>query len=231
MGAGHSHGDVRPRATPGTTRLLWALVLGVLAAVVVGAIATWPSNLDRLGSEQFLYEDARRLEAVVVSFDESTGASVVTVTTPGAEQEREMAPTGVGSMVLEPGDTVIVVEVDDGPLIFSDFKREAPILALLIVYVVLVIAVAWWRGIGALLGLFIAFGIIAFYTVPALLDGGSPPLVGLVTAAGALFVLLYVAHGPNARTTTAYLGTIAGLIVTAILGTWAVSAARIPGVP
>jgi uncharacterized membrane protein len=194
-------------------------------------MVTWPSSWDMLGSQQFLYEDARRLDAEVVSFDESTGESVVRVTTPGAEGEREMAPTGVGSLVLEPGDQVRVVELDEGPLVFSDFERGTPILALLIVYVVLVIAVAWWRGLGALLGLAAAFGIVAFYTVPALLDGASPPLVGLVTAAGALFVLLYVAHGPNARTTTAYLGTIAGLAVTAALGTWAVTAAKIPGVP
>ncbi|MFP5359224.1 MAG: YibE/F family protein [Actinomycetes bacterium] len=231
MGAGHSHAETRPRATPGATRVLWALVVGVLGGVLVGAMVTWPSSWDMLGSQQFLYEDARRLDAEVVSFDESTGESVVRVTTPGAEGEREMAPTGVGSLVLEPGDQVRVVELDEGPLVFSDFERGTPILALLIVYVVLVIAVAWWRGLGALLGLAAAFGIVAFYTVPALLDGASPPLVGLVTAAGALFVLLYVAHGPNARTTTAYLGTIAGLAVTAALGTWAVTAAKIPGVP
>lgn len=231
MGAGHSHAETRPRATPGATRVLWALVVGVLGGVLVGAMVTWPSSWDMLGSQQFLYEDARRLDAEVVSFDESTGESVVRLTTPGAEGEREMAPTGVGSLVLEPGDQVRVVELDEGPLVFSDFERGTPILALLIVYVVLVIAVAWWRGLGALLGLAAAFGIVAFYTVPALLDGASPPLVGLVTAAGALFVLLYVAHGPNARTTTAYLGTIAGLAVTAALGTWAVTAAKIPGVP
>ena len=231
MGAGLSHAEARPRATPGATRVLWALVVGVLGGVLVGAMVTWPSSWDMLGSQQFLYEDARRLDADVVSFDESTGESVVRVTTPGAEGEREMAPTGVGSLVLEPGDQVRVVELDEGPLVFSDFERGTPILALLIVYVVLVIAVAWWRGLGALLGLAAAFGIVAFYTVPALLDGASPPLVGLVTAAGALFVLLYVAHGPNARTTTAYLGTIAGLAVTAALGTWAVTAAKIPGVP
>lgn len=232
MGAGHSHvSERRPRATPGTTRLLWALVVGVLAAVAVGAGLTWPSSWDMLGSQQFLYEDARRLDAEVVAFDELTGESEVRITTPGAEAERTMAPTGNLALEFEPGDRIRVVEIDDGQVIFSDFERGVPLLALLIVYVVLVLAVAWWRGLGALVGLLAAFGIVGFYTVPALLDGGSPPLVGLVTAAGALFVLLYVAHGPNARTTTAYLGTIAGLMVTAILGTWAVSAAHIPGVP
>ncbi|WP_062466671.1 YibE/F family protein [Demequina maris] len=232
MGAGHSHSESPPRASAATTRVLWALVVGVLAAVIVGAAATWPSSWDKLGSESFLYEGATRLEAEVLSFDETTGESTVQVTTPGAEEERTMAPAGVASLTFEPGDEVTVIEVDPAqPLIFSDFSRDPPIVALLIVYVVLVLAVAWWRGLGALVGLALAFGIVAFYTVPALFDGASPPVVGLVTSAGALFVLLYVAHGPNARTTTAYLGTIAGLLFTAVIGTWAVTAAKIPGVP
>ncbi|WP_062521114.1 YibE/F family protein [Demequina silvatica] len=233
MGAGHSHlTEHRPAATPATTRLLWALVAGVVAAVAVGAYLTWPSSWDVLGSESLLYEDATRVEGVVVSVDDATGASVVDVTTEGWEGERDMSPTGNRALELEAGDTVVAVEVaPDQPLVFSDFQRDPPILALLIVYVVLVLAVAWWRGLGALVGLVLAFGIIGFYTVPALFDGANPAIVGLVTSAGALFVLLYVAHGPNARTTTAYLGTIAGLLMTALLGTWAVSAAQIPGVP
>lgn len=231
MGAGHSHGEARPRASAATTRVLWALVAGVLAAVVVGALVTWPSSWDRLGSEQFLYEGATRLDATVISFDPATSEAQVEVTTPGHEGERTMAPSGVGGLVFEPGDQVRTVELDDGTLVFSDFERDGPLLVLLVIYVALVLAVAWWRGLGALLGLILAFGIVVFYTVPALLDGASPPLVGLVTGAGALAALLYIAHGPNARTTTAYLGTIAGLLATAIIGTWAVAAARIPGVP
>ncbi|WP_062378525.1 YibE/F family protein [Demequina pelophila] len=230
MGAGHSH-DVRPRASAGTTRLLWALVVGVLAAVVAGAIVTWPSSLDRLGSESYLYEDAVHLDGVVVEVDAETGASVIDVSTAGYEGEQPMQPIGIPAFELRVGDHVNAVALEDGTVVFADLDRAFPLLALLIVYVVLVLAVAWWRGLGALLGLLLAFGIVAFYTVPALLEGASPPIVGMVTSAGALFVLLYIAHGPNARTTTAYLGTIAGLVLTAALGTWAVAAARIPGVP
>ncbi|WP_062303847.1 YibE/F family protein [Demequina subtropica] len=231
MGAGHSHSEVPPRASAATTRLLWALVGGVLAAVVLGAALTWPSSWDSLGSETLLYSDARRLDATVVATDLESGVTTVEITTEGAEGSRELSPTGIPNLELNPGDELRVVELDDGSVVFSDFERTSPILALLIVYVVLVVAVAWWRGIGALLGLAAAFGIIAFYTVPALFDGASAPLVGLVTSVGALAVLLYIAHGFNARTTTAYLGTVAGLFATAILGTWAVHAANIPGVP
>ncbi|MDN4482354.1 YibE/F family protein [Demequina lignilytica] len=232
MGAGHSHlTERRPAATPGTTRLLWALVGAVLAAVVVGAAVTWPSTFAMLGSQPMLYEGASRVDATVLAVDDATGDVTVEVTTEGHEQQTVMSPTGIPSLTFEEGDRIRAIELDDGAVVFSDFERGGPLLALLILYVVLVLAVAWWRGLGALLGLVAAFGIVGFYTIPALLDGGSPAIIGLVTSAGALFVLLYVAHGPNARTTTAYLGTIAGLLVTAVLGTWAVDAARIPGVP
>lgn len=233
MGAGHSHlTEHRPAATPGTTRLLWALVLGVLAAVVAGAIATWPSTYATLGSQPMLYEGATRVDATVVAVDDASGEVTVDVTQDGvALGEKVLEPTGIPSLTFEEGDRIHAIHLDNGTVVFSDFERGSPLIALLITYVVLVLAVAWWRGLGALVGLLAGFGIVAFYTVPALLDGASPPIVGLVTSAGALFVLLYVAHGPNARTTTAYLGTIAGLLVTAVIGTWAVAAARIPGVP
>src|SRR5690606_4628509 len=112
-------------------------------------------------------------------------------------------------------------------VVFADYTRGPPMLLLLIIYVVLVIAVAWWRGLGALLGLALAFGVVIFYTVPALFDGANPLVTGLVTGSGALFVLLYIAHGPNARTTTAYLGTLAGLAVTAVLAWWAVRESKL----
>ncbi|WP_430868908.1 YibE/F family protein [Demequina aurantiaca] len=200
-------------------------------AVAVGAAMTWPSNLSTLGSEQLIADDAEWVKADVVSVDEATGQITVDVTSRGEPQRASVQPSGVPGMLFEPGDSIRVLELPDGSMVFSDFDRTEPMLLLLAIYVLVVLLVARWRGAGALLGLGIAFGIVVFYAVPSLLDGNSPVLVGLVTGAGALFALLYIAHGPNARTTTAYLGTIAGLAVTALIGVWAVSAANIPGVP
>ena len=133
------------------------------------------------------------------------------------------------TIVLRPGDKVRALELPTGELGFSDFERSSPMLALLIAYVIVVLAVARWRGLGALLGLVVAFGVVFFFTIPALFDGGSPLVIALVTGSGALFALLYMAHGPNARTTTAYLGTLAGLAVTTVLAWWAVDASQLNG--
>jgi uncharacterized membrane protein len=224
---GHSH-DEPPRVTARTEGVLWAVVGLILAIVGVGLAFTWPSNLSQLGSQQFLDEGATWEQATVLSVDDS---GTMTVQVHGQDGTAEVQPPGVAGVEVKPGDVISVVRLQTGDVIFSDFHRTQPMVLLLVLYILAVLLVARWRGLGALLGLAFALGIVAFYTVPALLNGSPPIIVGLVTGAGALCVLLYVAHGFNARTTTAYLGTIAGLLVTAGLGWWAVGAAHIPGVP
>jgi len=223
----HSH-DETPRVTARTEAVLWVVVAIILAAVGVGLAYTWPSDLSQLGSQQFLDDGASWEQATVLSVDDS---GVMTVRVLGESGTSQVDPPGITGLVVSPGDSISVVKLGSGDLIFSDFHRTEPMVILLVLYVLAVLAIARWRGLGALLGLALALGIVAFYTVPALLDGAPPIIVGLVTGAGALCVLLYVAHGFNARTTTAYLGTVAGLLVTAGLGWWAVGAAHIPGVP
>lgn len=225
----HTHDDHAPKVTARTSYILLALVALVIVGVAAGAFATWPSNHAVLGSQQFLADGAEWRTATIVGYDEATGEMTVRVDETYVDQI--VPPTGLPGMDVEPGERIRVVELSTGELIFSDFERSQPLRLLLIGYVLVVLLVARWKGLGALLGLVLAFGVVVFYTVPALLGGASPLVVGLVTGAGALAFLLYVAHGFSARTTTAYLGTVAGLLVTAVIGSWAVGAARIPGVP
>ncbi|WP_152649830.1 YibE/F family protein [Demequina oxidasica] len=227
----HSHSDAPPRASRRTSLILGVLVGIIGVAVAVGAALTWPTNLSTLGSEQLIDDDAAWVIADVVSVHELTGEITVDIATDGESVRDTVQPSGVPGMLFDAGDKIRVLQLPDGSMVFSDFDRTQPMLLLLAVYVLAVLLVARWRGAGALLGLGIAFGIVVFYAVPSLLDGNNPVVVGLVTGAGSLFALLYIAHGINARTTTAYLGTIAGLAVTALIGVWAVAAANIPGVP
>lgn len=99
----------------------------------------------------------------------------------------------------------------------------------MIVYATIVVLVARWRGVAAVAGLVISLTGIGLFTLPALLAGSSGLAVGLVTASALMFVVLYLAHGFTARTTTALLGTIAGLAVTGALGWWAAGAANLTG--
>ena len=225
MGAVHEISRA-PRASKRTRRILQWIVGGVGALTIIGAIVVWPQDTSYRGSIPTKWEGAEWVTATVVEGEGEFGELLAVV---GDGEPQPMFGTENVTLVPEVGDRVIALSIPEEGLVFTDFERSSPMIALFIVYIVLVVAIAWWRGIGSLLGLFIAFGIVIFFTVPSLFDGHHPLVVGLVTGSGALFVLLYLAHGPNARTTTAYLGTLAGLVVTAFLAWWAVSASKLTG--
>jgi uncharacterized membrane protein len=91
------------------------------------------------------------------------------------------------------------------------------------------VAVARLRGLASLVGLAFAFFVMLQFLLPGLLGDSSPTLVSLVGSAAIMFVVLYLAHGFSARTTTALVGTLFGLTLVAVLGSVAVSAANLTG--
>ena len=94
----------------------------------------------------------------------------------------------------------------------------------------LVIVVARWRGFAALIGLGFAGFILVTFMFPALIAGTNPIMVGLIGSSAIMFVALYAAHGFSARTTTALVGTLFGLILIALLGFAATKWAHLTGV-
>ncbi len=113
---------------------------------------------------------------------------------------------------------------------FADFERRAPLVILALVFAVVVIAVARWRGFAALIGLAFAGFILVKFMFPALVTGTNPLLVGLVGASAIMFVVLYAAHGFSARTTTALVGTLFGLLLIGFLGYGSSKWAHLTGV-
>lgn len=103
---------------------------------------------------------------------------------------------------------------------FADFQRTGPMVVLALVFVAAVIAVARWRGALAVAGLAFSGFILTQFMFPALIVGHNSILVGLVGSSAIMFVVLYTTHGFSARTTTALVGTLFGLVISAALG-WA----------
>jgi uncharacterized membrane protein len=112
---------------------------------------------------------------------------------------------------------------------FFDYERDTPIVVLALAFAVVVGLVARLRGLASLVGLAFAFFILLQFILPGLLAADSPTLVSLVGSAAIMFVVLYLAHGFSARTTTALVGTLFGLALVAVLGSVAVSAAQLIG--
>jgi len=112
---------------------------------------------------------------------------------------------------------------------FNDYSRGLPLALVVAAFVVAIVAVARWRGVRALLGLGIAFGVLVVFTLPALLDGKPAMPVALVSGAAILFAVLYLAHGVNLRTSSALLGTLASMLVAAVLSTVAIRMTHLTG--
>lgn len=256
---GHHHHDEPilqdPRRRRRASIILWALLapIGVLALVMV--IALWPKgtydkfaldgSMDTAGGATMATGTVTRSGMETCPSSEGladvggkTLECTVTYVMPvsgGAEIQMEIPPEMLQSRDVRPGDTLRYLDLSKvdttsgSPYVFVDFVRTLPMTLLAIAYGVVVVLVAGWRGARAVIGLVGGIAFMIFFMVPALIEGGNPVVVGLTGATAIMFVALYFAHGLNAKTSTALLGTLFGLGVTAALALWLTDAAALTG--
>ena len=225
------------------------LLVPVGVATVVGLFVLWPDGgptRAQRAAEVALppgttYPDARvvSVEPFDCSLDPAVPATCAKAVVEvldgegkGDFQQVDIEADVFTSGVAE-GDTLVLSRdpaAEGGPSYqFFDYERNVPIVVLAILFAVVVGGVARWRGLASLLGLGFAFFILLTFVLPSLLADHNPTLVSLVGSAAIMFVVLYLAHGFSARTTTALVGTLFGLALVAVLGSVAVSAARLTG--
>jgi uncharacterized membrane protein len=228
------------------------LLVPVGLATVIGLFVLWPdgepTQAQLVAETQFppgtTYHDA---DVVSIETPECSdtldgagtgncGATAVVEVLEGVGEgdfvQVDLPPDVVAAGVQE-GDTLVVSRDGgaggDGGFAFFDYERDTPVIALAIFFAVVVGVVARLRGLASLLGLAFAFVVLLQFVLPGLLADDSPTLVSLVGSAAIMFVVLYLAHGFSARTTTALVGTLFGLTLVAVLGSVAVSIARLTG--
>jgi uncharacterized membrane protein len=97
------------------------------------------------------------------------------------------------------------------------------------VFAIVIVAVARWRGLRALVGIVVAFLVLVVFLLPALRDGAEAILVALVASAAILYAVIYLAHGVSLRNSAALLGTLAALLLAAILSWGAIELANLTG--
>lgn len=91
--------------------------------------------------------------------------------------------------------------------------RHLPLAILALLFVGVVIAVGRLRGFFAILALGVAAGVLLGFVLPAPVAGGPALLIGLVASSAIMFVTLFFVHGVNMRTTSAFIGTLAGVVI------------------
>jgi uncharacterized membrane protein len=140
---------------------------------------------------------------------------------------------GPGQPHLAVGDDVrISRQVDqNGSTTYSfyDFERTWPLIALATVFAVVVVAVARWRGLRAMIGIVVAFAVLVVFLLPALRDGAPAVPVSLVASAVILYAVIYLAHGVSLRTSAALLGTLASLLLAGVLSWAAIELTHLTG--
>ncbi len=253
---GHHHGEVLvdPARRHRANLILWILLAPVGIAALLGTILLWPSGTgsqpleDLYGTGPGVGMATGTVTRTVTETCPSTEGlqdvggkeldcdiSYIVPDAGGGEFALEVPPETTHSRALKPGDRIKYLDLthattgSSAPYVFVDFVRSVPLAILALAYAAVVCLVARWRGLRALLGLAGGLAFIILFMVPALLEGKSPMLVGLVGSTVVMFAALYFAHGFSARTSTALLGTLFGLGVTAAIASWATDAAALTG--
>jgi len=112
---------------------------------------------------------------------------------------------------------------------FYDYERSWPLIGLAALFALVIVAVARFRGLLALVGIVVAFLVLVVFLLPALRDGAPAVPVALVASAAILYVVIYLAHGVNMRTSAALLGTLTSLLLAALLSWAAIELAHLTG--
>ncbi|MEV0895538.1 YibE/F family protein [Actinoplanes sp. NPDC049802] len=240
----HAHGDLP--AFPGARRLTLLLLIPAVLVTLAGMFLLWPRDAPATagggdGPVQVTGEVVAVQPAPCPEVPEGDppledcGTVTVRLTSGSASgtQITTDVPNGPGAPEVAAGDDVILLELNaEGETTYaiSDHQRGTELWLLGAAFALAVIAFGRWRGVTALAGLAVTFGILVWFIVPAILDGRPPVLVAVVGAAAIMLIVLYLTHGLSITTTIAVAGTLASLAITAILAALATGSVHLTGV-
>lgn len=245
MGHGHLH-EKAPPIAPRTKRLLAWAVAPFVAATIVGVVVIWPTG-PRATLDPQIGIPSELVDAEVVEIsptpcpgaefgEEGNCKEAKMVLTSGEEEGRSVSLTitdDPSSPLLTEGDEIVLGRTEGAPphleYFFADYQRDLPMVILAGIFALVVVALGRLRGLAALIGFVLSLAIIIFFVLPSILEGNNPLLVAIVGGSAVMLVALYMAHGPNVRTTTAVLGTLMSLIITGVLALIFVEATQLTG--
>lgn len=239
--------------------IIVALLLPIAGATVIGVFLTWPHHPDRhlnaalvtTASKGLTLLDAttttvRPTSCQAIPGDSNDtpaaapGAPICSTVTVHLTQGPEKGQTR--SVLVDDTVTAAGVTTGTGILVsrtaiagqpaaynYVDIQRGLPLSLLTAVFVLVVIGVARWKGLWALIGLGYAAVVLLLYALPAMISGSNPLIIALLSSLAIVLVVLYTTHGFNVRSSTALLGTIAGLAMAAGLAALATHATHLTG--
>jgi len=212
-------------------------------ATLVGLVLLWPTGSARpvpaAGGQQLVAATvtaARPTDCVAGSQAGGCDALVLRMADgplPGRELV-QVVPVEPGTPRFVTGDGVVLEwsggdPADPGAYQVVDFQRDASLLWLAALFAAAVLVLGRWRGLAALAALALTFAVLLLFVLPAILAGSNPLAVAVVGSGAIMFAVLYLTHGPSARTSTAVLGTLLSLGLIGALGAAFSAAASLTG--
>lgn len=255
---GHSHAPHKPATEKDlkirlkANLILTAILLPIFIIAITSLIMLWPSSINdgiRIANPYAAPAGASIDTGVVISTgkvscngESSAGAKECFVAYTQPDKGGEPIAVPVNSLTanthgVKTGDNIKYVNLtnisnasgDMSNYAFLDFVRTIPIAILAAVYALTVILVAGWKGLRAVLGLIVAYGIIAGFILPGIINGIPALPITVIGSTAILFAVMYFSHGFSARTSTALLGTLFGLFTTAALTMLAMGTTYVTG--
>jgi uncharacterized membrane protein len=243
----HSHGGDIPAGGPVALRR--GLIAVVVIAVVLGAVAVvvwWPRGD---GPQLSVGADREFVDATVTAVevgecssieipDARTGCQIISAEVTSGEASGQTATfriyeTDFDKPELATGDRIVLQRnpaVDQAVAYsFSDFQRSTPLVWLVLLFVAVVVMFGRLAGVRALLGIVVSFAVIFLFLLPSLLRGNPALPVAMAATVVIAVAVLYLAHGVRTSTTVALVGTLASLVVVAVLAQIFVGVTRLTG--
>jgi uncharacterized membrane protein len=132
----------------------------------------------------------------------------------------------VGEKVLITGTKTI--EGED-LYIINDYVRREALLWLFGIFIVAALFIGTKKGLFSLLGMAFSFAIIFLFILPQIAEGQNPILVAILASLVIVPVTFCLSHGVNKKTLAAISGTFIALVITGILASIFVEAAKLSG--
>jgi uncharacterized membrane protein len=240
----HTHGGHSDQVPARTRRLLTLVTVPLILLTLLGFILLRPTRLPNVSRAVELPTDLYNATVTAIDLvpcpgveNEAPNCRTAEVRLTEGPDEGEIVTFDVGDpnavRAVREGARIVVArtEIEPGTFAydFADVQRGGPLVVLALIFAVSVVALGRLRGLAALVAIGVSLAILVQFVLPAILSGRNPLAVAVVGSAGVMFIALYMSHGVNVRTTSAVLGTLASLAITALLALLFVELSELTG--
>ncbi len=134
---------------------------------------------------------------------------------------------------LERGNTVVIrQETSPEGLVeysFADVYRMDRVLVFAVIFLVLVVLLSGFKGLGSFFSLVFSVIILVQFLLPQVILGANLFWVTVISALFIVLISIYLSHGFNKNSTVAISSIMITIVISAIISTWAVTFTRLTG--